>query len=119
MSYTTGLARETADLHSLLVNHWNIVEHPKGHSKYVLRYRTGCGHELAVEKRAGTPLLYFTRSLAGGRIDHLAPDWLPAGTTGRNSNLNTLETFRNQALARLRVTTLDTARSALDACVSG
>lgn len=119
MDHTTGLGRQTAELHTLLVSHRNVVEHPKGHSKYVLRYRTACGHEVAVEKRAGTPLLYFTRSLAEGRINDLTPDWLPGSKTGRNSNLNTLETFRNKPLARLRVTTLDTARRALDACVSG
>ncbi|MBS1983297.1 MAG: hypothetical protein JST16_03920 [Bdellovibrionales bacterium] len=71
-----------------------------------------------MEKRAGAPRLYFTRSLAEGRINHLDPEWLPASKEGRNSNLNTLETFRNQSLARLRVTTLETARKALDACVS-
>ena len=118
MTYASGLAQQTAELHSLIINHPAIAEHPKGHSKYVLRYRTSCGAELAVEKRAGTPLLYFTRSLAEGRINNLNPEWLPASKKGRNSNLNTLETFRSQPLARLRVTTLETARKALDACVS-
>ena len=118
MHYYSGLGRQTAELHSLILNHPNIYEHPKGHSKYTLRYRTSCGSEIAVEKRAGIPLLYFTRSLAEGRINGLNPDWLPASLKGRNSNLNTRETFRNQSLARLRVTTLYTARKALDACVS-
>lgn len=118
MSYTSDLARQTAELHSLMLKHPNIDEHPKGHSKYVLRYRTTCGTELAVEKRAETPLLYLPRSLAEMRIRDLDLEWLPASKEGRNSNLNTLETFRNQPLARLRVTTLDTARKALDACVS-
>ncbi len=118
MDYTTGLSRQTAELHSLISNHPNIAHHPKGHSKYVLRYRTTCGAEIAVEKRAGTPLLYFTRALADGRINDLNPEWLPASKEGRNSNLNTLETFRNQPLARLRISTLNTAREALSACVS-
>lgn len=118
MNYAFGLAQQTDELHSLIINHPAIAEHPKGHSKYVLRYRTSCGAEIAIEKRAGTPLLYFTRLLADGRIDDLNPEWLPASKGGRNSNLNTLETFRNQSLARLRVTTLETARKALDACVS-
>ncbi|MFT5329982.1 MAG: hypothetical protein ACI9KA_001059 [Parasphingorhabdus sp.] len=118
MSYTDNLKRQTAELHALIIKNDHIVEHPKGHSAKVLRYRTSCGSEIAVEKRAGTPLLYFTRSLAEGRLDAMAPDWLPASKTGRNSNLNTLDTFRNKPLARLRVITLDTARKALDACVS-
>lgn len=118
MNYTYGLPRQTAELHSLIISHPNIAEHPKGHSKYVLRYRASCGAELAVEKRAGTPLLYLSRSLAEGRINDLNPEWLPASKEGRNSNLNTLETFRNQPLARLRVITLETARKALDVCVS-
>ncbi|VWX57303.1 hypothetical protein [Sphingorhabdus sp. 109] len=118
MHYTTGLSRQTAELHSLIISCVNIDEHPKGHSKYVLRYRTTCGAELAVEKRARTPLLYFSRAVADGRIDDLEPELLPASKEGRNSNLNTLETFRNKPLARLRVTTLETARKALDACVS-
>ncbi len=118
MNYTNGLARQTAELHSFLINHPSIETHPKGHSRYVLRYRTNCGHEIAVEKRKGPPLLYFTRLLAEGRISDLNPDWVPAGKKGRNSNLNTLETFRDKPLARLRVSTLDTARKALEACVS-
>lgn len=118
MTYTTGLALQTAQLHSLIMSHDKIDEHPKGHSAYLLRYRTTLGGEIAVEKRKGTPLLYFSKALAESLIDDLMPEWLPAGTTRRNSNLNTLETFKNKPLARLRVTTLDTARKALDACVS-
>lgn len=118
MNHATGLSKQTAELHSIIISRVDIDEHPKGHSKYVLRYRTTCGAELAVEKRAKTPLLYFTHAVANGRIDHLNPEWLPASMKGRNSNLNTLQTFRNKPLARLRVTTLETARKALDACVS-
>ena len=118
MNHATGLSKQTGELHSLIISYADIDEHPKGHSKYVLRYRTTCGVELAVEKRVGTPLLYFTHTVANGWIDDLAPEWLPASKEGRNSNLNTLETFRNKPLARLRVTTLETARKALDACVS-
>lgn len=118
MDYTSGLARQTADLHALLISHDSIAEHPKGHTKKVLRYRTTLGAEIAVEKRGGPPQLYFTRALADGRINGLQPDWLPASKTGRNANLNALETFRGNALARLRITSLDTARKAIDACVS-
>ena len=118
MDHTIGLAKQTAELHSMLMSDKRIEAHPAGHSAKVLRYRTRCGQEIAVEKRIGAPVLYFTRSAAEGRIDDLAPDWLPAGRNGRNSNLNVLETFRDRPLARLRVTTLETARKALDACVS-
>ena len=118
MPYTTGLARQTAELHLFLSEHPSIDPHPKGHSKYVLRYRSKCGHEIAVKKRVGAPLLYVTRTLAEGRLDGLDPEWLPASNSGRNSNLKTLESFRNQPLARLRVTSLDTARKAIEACVS-
>lgn len=74
MNYASGLAQQTAELHSLIVNHPAIAEHPKGHSNYLLRYRTSCGAEIALEKRAGAPLLYFTRSLAEGRINDLNPE---------------------------------------------
>ena len=118
MDHTTGLSRQTAELHSLIINDGRIKEHPKGHSQYVLRYVTSHGAEIAVEKRKGIPLLYFSHALADGRINHLNPEWLPASKQGRNSNLNVLQSFYNHPLARLRVTTLDTARKALDACVS-
>lgn len=118
MSHTSELGQQTAELHTLIVSKPNISEHPKGHTHYLLRYRTHCGHEIAVEKRVGVPRLYFTRSLAEGRINDLDPEWLHASKMGRNSNLNALETFCNKPLARLRVTTLETARKALDACVS-
>ena len=117
MNYTSGLGRQTAELHNLILSYPYVAEHPDGHTKYVLRYRTSAGTEIAVEKRVGSPLLYFTRALAEGRIDHLDPQWLPASKTGRNHNLNTLKTFVNQSLARLRVPTLDTARYALDTCI--
>lgn len=119
MDYTADLGKQTAELHSLILNNDRIAEHPKGHSSKVLRYRTACGAEIAVEKRTGTPLLYFTRAFAEDRIGGMEFEWLPASREGRNSNLNTLETFRNRPLARLRVSTLDTARKALHACASG
>lgn len=118
MNHTANLARQTAELHSLIIGSDRIVQHPKGHTAKVLRYRTACGIEIAVEKRAETPLLYFTQALAEQRLVGLDYDRVAAGTEGRNSNLNALDTFRNRPLARLRVTTLDTARKALTACVS-
>lgn len=118
MTHTQNLFRQTAELHSLISGLEHVADHPKGHTKKLLRYRSTCGAEIAVEKRQGVPLLYFSRTVAGNRLDTLLPEWVEAGTTGRNSNLNSMETFKNKALARLRVTTLDTARKALDACVS-
>lgn len=118
MDFTSNLGRQTAELHNLLSSHPQVQEHPKGHSKYVLRYQTDLGHEIAVEKRAGIPLLYFTRTLADARLDGFDLEYVAAGKEGRNSNLNTLDTFRAKPLARLRVTELETARKALAACVS-
>lgn len=118
MKHTADLSPPTASLHSLLMGNPAIKEHPKGHSQYVLRYRTTTGHEIAVEKRVKTPLLYFTRSLADARLAGFDLEYVPATKGGRNSNLNTLDTFRAKPLACLRVTELDTARKALEACVS-
>lgn len=118
MSYTSNLPKQTAELHNLLTAHPRIEEHPKGHSKYVLRYRTDLGHEIAVEKRAKAPLLYFTRALADARLAGFDLDYFPATKEGRNSNLNTLDTFRAKPLACLRVNELETARKAIEACVS-
>lgn len=117
MKYTTDLSPSTASLHNLLMKDPRFEEHPKGHSQYVLRYKTKTGHEIAVEKRVKTPLLYFTRSLADARLAGFDLEYVPA-TKGRNSNLNTLDTFRAKPLACLRVNELETARRALDACVS-
>lgn len=118
MKYIADLSPPTASLHKLLINDPRVEEHPKGHSQYVLRYRTKTGHEIAVEKRVKTPLLYFTRSLADDRLTGFDLEYVPATKGGRNSNLNTLETFRAKPLACLRVNELETARRALDACVS-
>jgi len=118
MKHTADLSPPTASLHSLLMGNPAVEEHPKGHSQYVLRYRTTAGHEIAVEKRVKTPLLYFTRSLADARLAGFDLEYVPATKGGRNSNLNTLDTFRAKPLACLRVTELDTARKALEACVS-
>lgn len=118
MDHTTALGKQTAELHSLILAHPKIGAHPKGYSKYILRYRTNCGHEIAVEKRKGRPRLYFTQAVADGRLADLNPEVVLASTKGRNSNLNAMETFRNKPLARLDVTTLETVRKAFDACVS-
>lgn len=118
MKYTSDLSPSTASLHNLLMKDQRIEEHPKGHSQYVLRYRTKTGQEIAVEKRVKTPLLYFTRSLADERLTGFDLEYIPATKGGRNSNLNTLETFRGKPLACLRVNELETARKALEACVS-
>lgn len=48
MTYTTGLARQTGELHYLIMSNDRIFEHPKGHSAKLLRYRTNCGAEIAV-----------------------------------------------------------------------
>ena len=116
--YTADLGRETAAMHAYIMEGGRAVEHPKGHSQYMLRYRTPCGTEVALEKRKGAPLMYFARGVAEGRIDHLSPDWLPASDIGRNSNLKPLDTFRGRALARLRVSTPELGRAAFDACVN-
>lgn len=114
--YTANLGRETAAMHDYIMGSGRAVEHPKGHSQYLLRYRTHSGVELAVEKRAGAPILYFAHVAADGRINHLSPELMPASTTGRNSNLNTLQTFRGRALARLKIATPAIGREAFDAC---
>lgn len=119
MDKISDLARQTAELHALITGYHFIREHPKGHSAKMLRYLANSGAELAVEKRKGTPLLYLTRATADGRIDQAELEWVSASRTGRNSNLNTLESFRDSPLARVRVTTLDTARRAIEACVRG
>lgn len=118
MIYTSNLPKQTAELHNLLTAHPRVEEHPKGHSKYVLRYQTDLGHEIAVEKRAKAPLLYFTRELADACLAGFELDYFPATKEGRNSNLNTLDTFRAKPLACLRVNELETARNAIEACVS-
>lgn len=118
MDFTSNLGRQTAELHNLLRSHPQVQEHPKGHSKYVLRYQTDGGHEIAIEKRVGVPLLYFTRKLADACLGGFDLEYVAAGKEGRNSNLNTLDTFRAKPLARMRVTELETARKALAACVS-
>lgn len=116
MNYANDLSQSTAELHNLIMAHPKVREHPKGHSQYVLRYRTDEGLEFAVEKRVHTPKLYFNRAVADGRINDLNPEWWPAGK-GRNSNLNSLETFRGKPLARLPIASLEVARKALAACL--
>lgn len=117
-NYTANLGRETAAMHDYIMGSGWAVEHPKGHTKKVLRYRTPCGTEVAVVKSFGAPTIYFARIVADGRIDHLSPEFMPASTTGRNSNLNAMETFGGRALARLKVSTPELGREAFDACVA-
>lgn len=116
--YTANLGRETAAMHDYVMASGRAVEHPKGHRKHLLRYLTPFNVEVAIEKRKGRPVMYFSSDVARGRIDHLSPDWMPASKTGRNSNLNAMETFANRPLARLEITTPEIGREAFDACMN-
>jgi hypothetical protein len=116
--HTANLGRETAAMHAYIIESVRAAEHPKGHTKKVLRYRTPCGIDVAVMKSLGAPSLYVARVVAEGRINHLSPEFMPAGRTGRNSNLNAMETFRDRALAKLKITTPEIGRAAFDACVT-
>ena len=115
--YTANLGRETAAMHDYIMGSGRAIEHPKGHTKKVLRYRTLNGSDVALVKSLGAPCIYFARVVADGRINHLSPEFMHASTTGRNSNLNAMETFRNRELARLKITTPAIGREAFDACV--
>lgn len=81
--HTANLGRETAAMHAYIIESGRAVEHPKGHTKKVLRYRTPCGIDVAVVKSLGAPSLYVARVVAEGRINHLSPEFMPAGRTGR------------------------------------
>jgi len=115
--YTANLGRETAAMHDYIMGSGRAAEHPKGHTKKVLRYRTRCGTEVAVVKSLGAPCMYYARIVAEGRIDHLSPEYMPASVTGRNSNLHAMETFRGRALARLKISRPEIGREAFDACI--
>ena len=78
--------------------------HPKGHSRKLMRFETvRGGRALAIEKRKGAPVVYISRRdaeggdqvMALGRVIGSAP-------TGRNSNLNTIDSFKNEELIAIR-----------------
>jgi hypothetical protein len=63
--------------------------HPKGHTKYLLRYRVPATDEaFVIEKRKGTPTIYIGSSRLGAVPFAFSESRLmPEGPTGRNSNL--------------------------------
>lgn len=78
--------------------------HPKGHSRKLFRYENvRNGNAIAVERRKGPPVLYVRHSnvsaapeiLEQGRLIGSAP-------TGRNSNLNTIDSFKDEELVAIR-----------------
>lgn len=82
-------------------------EHEKGSTRKVFRYRLPCGTEIAVEKRQGAPKLYIAASKLPAARRAAFELQVVAGTrTGRNSNLNALDSFRDHVLLSMRVRAL-------------
>lgn len=92
--------------------------HRKGHSIKMLRYVCSTGEEIAIERRPGKPLIYLletTDNLAkfGSQIVRTKGP----GPTGRNSNLNAIESFAGRSLIVLKPSSLDEAQIILDEVV--
>lgn len=95
---------QTRTLDAYLRNRHDASCHEKGHSAKVFRYRLAGGCEVAVEKRKGTPILYVPAAALSSQATGITGlTMVAAGREGRNSNLNTLDSFRDQALWRLPV----------------
>jgi hypothetical protein len=101
---------------SLIEQDSRFRPHTKGHSRKLRRYESvRTGKALAVEGRKGAPVIYVARKdlegdagiLAKGRI-------LGSSPTGRNSNLNSIPTFKNEELFAFRPAATADLESVLD-----
>lgn len=101
MNKNTG--QQTEILHRQILMRPGVEEHPIGHTTKVYRYRTHLGHEIALEKRRGNPVLLVPSSAVPSVPRSLSVTTVKAGRTGRNSNLNALATMRDKPLLRLEV----------------
>jgi hypothetical protein len=107
MSDNSG--KQTEVLHRHILMRPGFEEHPIGHTTKVNRYCTRLGHELAVEKRRGNPVLLVPSSAVRSVPKALAVTTVEAGRTGRNWHLNALSTMRDRPLLRLEVQSIEDA----------
>jgi hypothetical protein len=101
---------------SLIEQDSRFRPHTKGHSRKLRRYESvRTGKALAVEGRKGAPVIYVARKdlegdagiLAKGRI-------LGSSPAGRNSNLNSIPSFKNEELFSFRPAAPADLESVLD-----
>lgn len=106
----------TEQIDRLLRDEGRILVHRKGHTSKLLRYATRTGVEFAVEKRRTAPLVYVADTTElRARLGDMIIDTRAASTTGRNSNLNAITSFKNKPLLVLRPETVGEFEKILEA----
>lgn len=106
----------TADMVSLIEGDARYRPLPIGHSRKLFRFHNvRTGKAIAVESRKGPPVIYVARQdgetspslVARARLVDSAP-------SGRNSNLNSIPSFKNEDLLAFRPATLGELQDVLD-----
>lgn len=112
------LCAETAQFLSVIERDNRFRPHPKGHSAKLQRFE--CRNDkktkaIALEPRKGTPNIYVAVNDLAGHPEIAVARTVAASPTGRNSNLNTIDQFKDTELAVIRPIDEQHLRRVLDA----